>query len=412
MEERETVVCSQVMFSINDFLRDDEYQRKLVVMSRELDQTLQDIAEEKLEDEYFEWLDQEKARTGTFKNKQVRKRRYLKITDPKRQTEVNKKWDSITQAIRVSSKVNFQQIAKRTGTHSSTVKRVFLKMKLMGEVPRYQYSNLHSQESVTALHNTIEELRQDFMTASQIKKLHSNFSKKRIRAEIKERDFRWRKLPVLSKKKIRYPPPSDEELTEMARKIIFVHMQEDSELLYCDEMKLPLNQTPQNFWTKQDAMEDRVFNGREEKVHLTAIVLCSKKGFVAVQFFIDEVNGLSFLYFIQEVIKTLPTDKKYRILVDNAKWHLSNIVKESAAYRFLLFNLPRQYMFNLIENSFAQVRYAFRCRHSVSSLVDEFEALAHIFFDSDQQKSEKRFAGYYRNHLRVLDKMIHLDYPK
>ena len=67
-------------------------------------------------------------------------------------------------------------------------------------------------------------------------------------------------------------------------------MQDDAELLYCDEMKFPLNQTPEYFWTKQDSLETRVYNGREEKVQLTVIVLCSKKQFLAVQFCIDALK--------------------------------------------------------------------------------------------------------------------------
>ena len=405
-EGLETQNCSAVIFRREDLTQEEEFGVKELKIQRKIDIESIDIPNEPLTSEYFDYLNEERVRLGAIKKSKDGQRIYITNHDTKRRDQVNKKWDAVVLALKTQDKLNYREISRRTRCSFQTIKELEMRIRITGRVPRYEYNNIHQRETVADLQSTIDQLKDEFYSARQIKGRHPIFSLKRIRAEIKDKKFRWRKMPVVSRRKTRYYPPQDDELVEMARKITFVMMQEDSELLYCDEMKLPLIQTPQRFWTKGDCTDERIFNGRSEQVQITAIVLCSKKKFISVQFFLGEVNSASFVYFLQESINHLPNDRRYRILADNAKWHTSNLVKESDSFRFLLFNLPRQFQLNLIENSFSQIRYRFRCRKTYTSIYQELEAMVDLFFDPE---NEKKFEGYYRNHIRNIDKHLHLE---
>ena len=406
MDEHLTKSCSEVIFSVDGFTEMDEFGAKVVTIQRDMGKESVAIPEEPLSEKYLDFIEKEKERTGTQTRTGKGKRNYVKAHDNKRRDEVNRKRDAVLIALQTQEKVNYREISRRTGVSYRTIKDIHTRLKITGRLPRYDYNNIHSTPSITDLHSTIEELKEDYYTTRQIKRRHPTFSLKRIRAEIKSRNFRWRKLPAISRRTIKYRAPSDAELVEMARKITYVHMQQDAELLFCDEMKLPLIQTPLKYWTTEGEEDERAFNARQENVQITAIVMCSKERFIAVQFFLGEVNGPSFTNFLQVAINHLPNDKKYLILADNARWHTSRLVQESDAFRFIIFNLPRQYQLNLIENSFSQIRYRFRARKRYTSLIEEFRAMVELFFD---QENDKRFEGYYRNHLRNLEKHLYLE---
>ena len=134
---------------------------------------------------------------------------------------------------------------------------------------------------------------------------------------------------------------------------------------------------------------------------LTAIALCSTKGFVAVQVYSKEVTGIDFLYFMNKAIASLPLGKTYSCLLDNASWHRSAILASSEVSKFFFFNEPRMFQLNIIENAFSFVRSAFRKRPVVDTMEEEAKEIVRIFFD---EENERRFRGFLRNHLRQLIK--------
>ena len=173
---------------------------------------------------------------------------------------------------------------------------------------------------------------------------------------------------------------------------------DDVEVLYADEMKFPLYQTPSYSWAKSG--EDHFqYNNRPDNMSLTAIALCSAYRFEAVQIYVDEVKAVDFLYFMQTAIQALPSDKRYTVLVDNAAWHNARLVQQSDVWRFLYFNEPGQYRINLIENAFSAVRALFRQRLFAEGLAEEVRNILAIFFDSG---NSERFEGCRFNHIRAI----------
>ena len=134
---------------------------------------------------------------------------------------------------------------------------------------------------------------------------------------------------------------------------------------------------------------------------LTAIALCSTKGFVAVQVYSKEVTGVDFLNFMNKAIASLPLGKTYTCLLDNASWHRSTPLTTSEVGKFFFFNEPRMFQLNIIENAFSFVRSSFRRRPVVETMEEEAKEIVRIFFE---EENEKRFRGLLRNHLRQLIK--------
>ena len=171
-------------------------------------------------------------------------------------------------------------------------------------------------------------------------------------------------------------------------------------MLFIDEIKFPLNQTARYQWIKKGETPAIKLNRRPtQDGMLTAIALCSTTQFLAVQIYQSEIQGKDFLNFLNTAIMGLPTDKSYLILADNATWHHASCVQSTKAHSFLLFNVPRMFYINMIENSFSGVRAEYRKRPLVESVERECELILKIFF---AEHNQERFAGYYRNHLRML----------
>ena len=179
-----------------------------------------------------------------------------------------------------------------------------------------------------------------------------------------------------------------------------------ADIFYLDEMKFPLYQTPERCWTNRSQQQQRVYNRREvPDLQLTAIALCSTRGFEAVQIYPTEITGADFAYFIHNAFSRLPSNRSITVLADNASWHCSSVVKKTPAYKMLRFNVPHMFQLNLIETAFSFVRNDFRKRATVDTTEEEAKQIMSIFFDP---KNEERFKGIYRNHLRSLLKYLEL----
>ena len=172
------------------------------------------------------------------------------------------------------------------------------------------------------------------------------------------------------------------------------------ELLYCDEMKFLLTQTCKYRWQIPRQTDGLTYNQRPvEDVTLTAIAMCSTTDFIGVQIFKGEVDSISFLGFLNEVLSRLPAGKKYSVILDNATWHKAAVVRSADVNKFLMFNEPTMWELNIIENAFLRVRNSFRRRPIVHSLTEEVTEILRCFFDI---KNESRFRGYMLNYMRSL----------
>lgn len=316
--------------------------------------------------------------------------------------KVNWKRNFIHRVIQHQSDVNLKRIAKYTKSGFQTVKRIREEMLVHGSHTPFEYNFLKTPEQLASLQATINLVKDTGMGVTEIRRAHPDFSRTKILSELHSLGLKYRPLP----KERRTPLHRSPNSTRVRRVISHLAQgltTEGVEVLYCDEVKFPLYQTATHSWTNLQDSERMVYNRREDERMLTAIALCSIKGFVGVQLFKKEVTGPDFLYFINNIIMSLPRGFSYTILTDNASWHHAGVVQGSSANKFLYFNEPRMFQLNIIENAFSFIRSGFRRRPFVETLEEEAIQIINLFFED---KNQLRFTGLVRNHLRQLIKFL------
>ena len=322
---------------------------------------------------------------------------------------INFKRREIERVLDSQAQTNLKEAARRTKTTFAMVKKVYHDMQRLGHPEVYSYNNLKTQEELSVLHKTIQDITHGFETVSMLKRKHPGFSRKRLLRELRGTGYRWR--PVRRERKVpEFPPPNPTHVLEAISHLTQVLCDDSAEMLYIDEMKFPLRQNASYHWVQPGQPDAIVYSRRPvQERSLTAVALCSCRGFVAVQLFEGEIRARELLYFLHEAIQRLPTDKTYSIFADNATWHTAEFIEKSPASKFLYFNVPHMFQINLIENAFSFIRDGFRRRPLVSCVEEEAELILGLFFHQD---NERRFKGVLRNHFRMLLKYLEINRNK
>lgn len=178
-----------------------------------------------------------------------------------------------------------------------------------------------------------------------------SFSKRFILRTLKRTGHHWARLPRQRRVPL-YADPQPASIRKVIRRLTTAFNDPSVRVLYLDEVKFPNFQTPDRVWLKRgDTEGTMIYNRRPTEYSLlTVIALCDHQQFLAIQIYANEITGVDFLFFLNSAIKTLDPRFKYLVLLDNASWHLARVVKQSKVFDALFFNVPRQYMLNLIGN--------------------------------------------------------------
>ena len=328
--------------------------------------------------------------------------RHVEQVDNRYRNKVNDKRQKIAALIEGSVAPKLTHIANRLHCSFELVKKVYNEMRILGEVQRFEYQNLHTEEEEADLTDAIIDCHVSYTTTTDLKRAHPSFSKKKIQERLHQSGLKWKRLtgaPSLTKKRNRRAPPSSRKMRHIIRSIACALHDPDTEVYYVDEMKFPLNQTPTNHWSDRNRPDELVWGQRVSKTTLTAIAICSIRRFEAVQLYKAEVNGWSFKFFIEAFVNSLPVNKRYLIVLDNATWHKAGAMTNLKVQEFFLYNEPQQYQLNMIENCFSYIRPLFRKRPLVHTIEEEAKQIANLFFDRD---IEEKFVSFFRNHIRSL----------
>lgn len=316
-----------------------------------------------------------------------------------RDQQVNQKRQRIAACIMNQTKLNYRAVARLTKSDPATVKQVHWDLKSTGAPAVYQYNNQKDPQEAQELATRCKDMPTKYCTVTDLKRLHPRFSRKFILRELHKQERRWRKLrkEPLS----RFKPPNSKDVCAVVSHLTQVLSTPMARMMYLDEMKLPFHQASEHLWTLKSE-EDTVYTKREDtEGGLTALALCDTQSFYAVQLFQREVTGDDFVFFLNNVVPTLPEGRRVSILADNATWHKSKAVMKSKGFKYLFFNVPHMFQLNLIENAFSAIRSEFRRRPLAESLEEEAKNIINLYFAQD---NHRRFEGYYRNHLRMLQK--------
>lgn len=344
-----------------------------------------------------------RAKTERCMLKPKRKRRPAS-KKPKWHEMVDKKRQLIASVLRRHPNPSLAEVCRFTGCAYSTVKKVLLDLEYQGTPSPFKYQNLKSTYTLERLASSIAEVQGSFMTVSDLRRAHPDCSKRLIRRHLHQAGLRYHKL----QKNRKHPKAKKTDSQRILRTVSHITQAistRQANILYIDEVHFPLFQTAEKHWTDPSCPEQPVYNRRPtaEDVKLSVIAACSLQRFEAAQVFRHDVTKEDFLYFLQELVARQPRGQSLTVLADNASWHTSPVVTETAAGEFLYFNAQGVFRANAIENAFSFVRAEFRKRPTFSTLEDEAFMLLEIFF---QEENVERFKGIHRNHLRSLTRLL------
>ena len=318
--------------------------------------------------------------------------------------KVNNKKAFVKRVIANQTYSTVTDIAKFTQTSKDFVKKVMRELRAFGDIVPFEYNNLKTEEEKERLDMTLDQVEDTYMTVNCIKRLHPSFSKPKIMKALHDRGLRYRLMRTVSSK-----PPRIPNSTRICRVISHIAQalcDPNTSVLYVDEMKFPLRQTAKRKWQHKDLPVELalVENARPvEKTTLTVIALCSLYKFEAIQVFSGEVTAVDFVYFLNQAMAQLPPRQSYTIVADNATWHKADLVSVTKVSKFLYFNEPKMFQLNMVENAFSYIRHAFRIRRTVETVEEEIKLIVNMFFE---EGNIKRFKGYYRNHMRMLQEFL------
>jgi transposase len=324
-----------------------------------------------------------------------------RVRQPKlpRDEQVNRKRQMIAACIMNQTKLNYRAVARLTKSDPATVKQVHWDLKQTGSPAVYTYNNLKDPQEARELAIECHDMPSTYSTVTDLKRLHPGFSRKFILKELHKQKRRWcklRKEPLT-----KFKPPNSKDVCRVVSHVAQVLSTPMARMMYLDEMKLPFHQASEHQWTLKSEEQPMYTKRDTTEGGLTALALCSTHSFYAVQLFQREVTGDDFVFFLNNVIPTLPEGRRVSILADNATWHKSKAVMKSKGFKYLHFNVPHMFQLNLIENAFSAIRNEFRRRKLAENLEAEAKNIINLFFAED---NHRRFHGYYRNHLRMLQK--------
>ena len=316
--------------------------------------------------------------------------------------KINNKRAKVAELIHCCEKVNLSKIARLTRMTYESVRTIYNQIRLKGDYEVFNFNHQHSLLDQETLENDLDHIEEGFSTVKDIKNRNPSFSKKYIMSLLHKKRYRWRMVPR-AKREEKQKEPNSENICSIIRILTYCHYFDDISVLYIDEMKLPLFQTPTWHWKRTGSETHARYGIRPLTGTITAIAMCSIYRFEAVQLFTTEVNTIDFTFFLENAIQNLPVNKRYIFLLDNATWHQGRFIQKSKACRYLLFNEPRQFRLNMIENSFSYVRSLYRRRIVTDDIKEETKSIISIFFGED---CTKKFAGFFRNHVRQLKIMM------
>lgn len=315
--------------------------------------------------------------------------------------QVNMLRERIWREIEHSPASSMKEIAREVCCNVATVKGVMKQYLIRRGLKPYDYEAGHSNEVKNRLERAIQDPTHMFWTTSDYKRVIPQCSKRYIAKTLKSHGLKYVKTRRERREPVRRQAPW-KEIKRVVWPSIQAFARNDETLLYLDEAEFPLVNSSEYCWARPD---DRPLYNRRPAEHqsLHLIALCSQQRMVAIQIHTEHPNAQATLYFLTTVLDRVNRNGRVMILLDNAGWHLANLVKYSAVYQFLLFNVSRYWELNLIELTFAKAKDEWRRRSLAQNLQEEVETLAGLFMGRD---FERDFGGYRRMYLRRVLQLL------
>lgn len=313
----------------------------------------------------------------------------------------------VLQMLRHQPQMTLKNISVRVGRSLKFVKEID-KLRTRFETNPLRDSERTRTERRTLIKQTVEEtVTENKQAVSRDIKLRCLqrglvVSRESICRKLRESGRKWRLNKSIIKKKFTktIKPEQKTQLRKICQVVASLHRQPGSTVMWEDEMKFPVSQVAKKLWGLQN--EPGVERTADTEPCITAVVICDKDGFKAIQFFERELTSEDYQFFLMSCLHRFRTEgvQKLKIIQDNAPWHSQ---KEGPAKQLLSRlvqpSIPGWPMLNFIENTFSPVRLKYRSSIKGTGLSERSRNIFNIFKNCNQTV---KFEGSFRSYIRTL----------
>ena len=290
---------------------------------------------------------------------------------------------------------SLDQMVERLGCHKSTARKLRDRQFFLRHIPGYDYNNLRSPEVAQNILGLMTSEEGKYFSTASVKQRMPGVSRKFVARTLKKHGLRYTRIRHTR-------PPRTFDRTEVCRVLstaLPAFNRADESLLFLDEVIFPLNHTPTHCWRHKDDTGAGYKERTQCKTQLTCIALCSKTRVIAIQLHTEEMQAQAIIYFLTEVLQRHQTTSKVVVLLDNAKYHSAQLVRESSVGPYLLFSVPRCWELNLIEVLFSKAKEKWQRRPSVRCAEEEVSQVIRVFRECQVAAD---FTGYRKQYLRNI----------
>lgn len=309
--------------------------------------------------------------------------------------KVNSQRDAVRADLEVGRVRTLDQMVEQLGCHKSTARKLRDRQLFLRHIPGYDYNNQHPPEVEQNIMGLMLSEEGKYFSTSSVKQRMPEVSKKFVASTLKKNGLRYRR--------IRHTRPprqfSSDEVCRVLSTALPAFDRDDESLLFLDEVIFPLNHTPTHCWRRKEDTDAGYKERTQCKTQLTCIALCSKTRVIAIQLHTEEMQAQAIIHFLTEVLQRHRTTNKVVVLLDNAKYHSAQLVRESSVGPYLLFSVPRCWELNLIEVLFSKAKEKWQRRPSVRCAEEEVSQVIRVFRECQVPAD---FGGYRKQYLRNL----------
>jgi DDE superfamily endonuclease len=320
----------------------------------------------------------------------VRKVRRAKLSW---EDKINSQRETVRTEVAGGRIMDLNLLARKAGCCVQTARRNLSRQLTVGILPVFQCNRQRSADDPQKVLDLVTSGQGKYFSISSVKQRLPYMSRKYIARSLKQGGLRYRKL-----RHTRIPRTfNGTEVCRVLSRALPAFDREDETLLFLDEVIFPLNYTPTHCWRPKD---DPMTGYKERtpcRTQLTCIALCSKTRIIAIQVHVQEMQAQAIVHFLTAVLSEHRTGEKTVVLLDNAKYHGANLVRESSLGPYLLLSVARCWELNMIEVLFSKAKELWRRRPVVEGIEEETAQVIRVFRECQVAAD---FGGYRRQYLR------------
>lgn len=289
---------------------------------------------------------------------------------------------------------NAHQLSKVAKTSHTLARKAIFNALLQQDMPEFTYNTYHPQEDIDRLDDSIRSEATTYYSSADFKRRFPTMSKKFIRKRLKSNGRKY----VKPDQRPRLPrlEYSDQLLTVVGTSLT-AYQEPLNTLMWFDISEFSMRRVQPRLWRFNNGRPPLRRQVRRPSV-LYLLAICNREGFVAFQILLRPPDQYRIAVFLTHVLQNANIVNSAVILLDNAQPNIAQRNQQQIA-RHLLYNVPQQPQFNLIEMAFSKLKSLWHQRPVAATAAREYRYLVSCVRSPERNRD---FPGFRREYLRNI----------